>query len=394
MMLRRLAVASAVFALAACAPIQKQGAGAAATAAQDTERVSNQLAFDVASCPQPMQLPANITPNVLVGAMLAARPAVMECLVAPTSRGPAKSTKVLVKLSVNDQGGKHTVTGDNLSAEGQACIQKALETLIPLAALPKGSAPVSAEGDYSYEQGRSLGVTLGESVGSDYSGAVRLGQAQWCDCYGPFTTTVPPTLTASVRLAKGQTAPASITFEPAGSPEGETLAACLKQKMMALPVGTVAKAAQFSRTFTHYNARATEPAANMSPTARFNQLELARNYRTGEAAIALGGHEGATDAFDAAILKSQKAKGKMAGELATKCTQLLEAGTRWLSATEAQLKAEQAAVATAQELKAKDPMWAQVEAQLQPAVARTQEDLTNAQTRIKTDQETCAKMGK
>jgi hypothetical protein len=295
-------------------------------------------------------MPQGLTPNVLVGALVTARPAVMECLVAPTSRGAAKSTKVVLKLSVSDQGGKHTVSGENLTAEGQACVQKVVETMFPLAALPKGTAPASGEVDFTHEQGRSLGVTLGESVGSDYSGAVRLGQAQWCDCYAPFATTVPPTLKASVKLAKGQPAPASVIFEPAGSPEAETLAACLKQKMMALPVGQVTQDEQFSRSFTHYNSRAAEPEASMAAELRFNQLELARQYRTGEAQFALGAQEGATDAFDAALLKSQKAKGKMAAELATKCTQLLEADTRLVSAIEAQLKAEQSVLAGVQEL--------------------------------------------
>ncbi|HEX8700922.1 MAG TPA: hypothetical protein VF815_18905 [Myxococcaceae bacterium] len=400
MMLRRFAVASAVFTFTACAPVQKQGTGGdaaaagAPAAAQDTHRVSNQVAFDVASCPQTVTLPESVTPNALVGALKAARPAVMECLVAPTSRGPAKATNVVVKSSVSDQGGKHTVAGDNLSPEGQACIQKTLETMIPLKALPKGTAPALGEAEFAHEQGRSHGVTMGESVGSDYSGAVRLGQAQWCDCYAPFATTVPPSLRASVKLAKGQPAPANIAFDPAGSPEGEALAACLKGKMAALPLGNVTENMQFSRTFLHYNSRATEAVASMAPEARFNQLELARNYRTGEAQAALGAHEGATDALDSAIVKSQKAKGKMAGELAAKCAQLMEAGNRWVAATEAQMKAEQGVLASAQELKAKNPALGQLETQLQQLIATTQEDLTNAQARIKADQETCSKVGK
>lgn len=398
MMLRRLAVASAVLTLSACAGAQKKTAEgtdpAAAAAAEDTVRVSNQVAFDVASCSQPITLPQNVTPNALVGALKAARPAVMECMVAPTSRGPAKATNVVARLSVSDQGGKHTVTGDNLTPEGQACIQKTLETLIPLAPLPKGTAPASGEAEYSHEQGRSHSVAMGESVGSDYSAAVRLGQPQWCDCYAPFATTVPPSLRASVKLAKGQAAPANIAFDPAGSPEGETLAACLKGKMMALPLGTVAEDQQFSRTFLHYNSRAEEPAPTMAAELRFNQLELARNYRTGQAQAALGAHEGATDAFDAALIKSQKAKGKMAGEVADKCNKVLEAGNNWVAATEAQLKAEQAVMSSARELKAKNPALAQLETQLQQLIATTQEDLTNAQTRVKADQEACSKLGK
>jgi hypothetical protein len=402
MMLRRLAVASAVFTFTACAPVQKQGTGgeaAAAPASEDTVKVSNQVAFDIASCPQAVTLPDNATPNALVGALKAIRPSVMECMVAPSSRGPAKTTNVVAKLSVSDKETKATVAGDNLTPEGQACIQKTIETLIPLKPQPKGFAPSLGEAEFVHEAGRSHSVTLGESVGSDWSAAVRLGQPQWCDCYAAFATTAPPLLRASIKLAKGQAAPANIAFDPAGSPEGEALVACLKQKLMAVPLGTVAEDAQFSRAFLHYNSRAPEPSVGMAAEVRFNQVELARNYRTGAAQAALGAHESATDAFDAAIVKSQKAKDKAAkaaaaAEVAEKCTQLIDAGNKLVVATEAQLKAEMAVMASASELKAKNPALAQLETQLKELTMTTQEDLNNAQTRIKADQETCSKMGK
>jgi len=402
MMLRRLAVASAVLTFTACAPVQKKETGgdpAAVAGAGDTVKVSNQVAFDVASCSQTVTLPENPTPNALVGALKSIRPAVMECMVAPASRGLARTTNVVVKLSVSDKEFKHTVSGDNLSPEGQACIQKTVETLVPLKLMPKGFAPSLGEAEFTHEKERSYAVNMGESVGSDYSAAIRLGQLQWCDCYAPYANTVPPLLRASVKLAKGQTAPANIAFEPAGSPEGEALAACLKGKMAALPLGTVAEDAQFTRTFIHYNSRATEPLAGAVPEARFNQYELARNYRTGAAQAALGTYEAATDAFDAAIVKSQKAKDKAAKaasatEVAAKCAQLVDAGTKMVAATEAQLKAEQAVLAGAQEIKAKNPAVAQLEPQLQQLIATTQEDLNNSQTRIKADQETCSKLGK
>jgi len=73
---------------------------------------------------------------------------------------------------------------------------------------------------------------------------------------------------------------------------------------------------------------------------------------------------------------------------------VIEAGNNWVAATEAQLRAEQAVMSSARELKAKNPALAQLETQLQQLVATTQEDLTNAQTRIKADQETCSKLGK
>src|SRR5690606_30998369 len=156
MKLRHAAVAALVL-TAGCAPMQKQ-AGASAQAVQDTVRVSNQHPFDMAVCQsaQPLQLPQPINPDILVGALSLARPQVMECLVAPTSRGEAKSTLVVVKASVTPEGGKHTVSGENLTPEGQACVQKAVETLVPLAASPKGAAPVSAEAEFTHVQGRSL----------------------------------------------------------------------------------------------------------------------------------------------------------------------------------------------------------------------------------------------
>ncbi|MDY7233228.1 hypothetical protein [Hyalangium rubrum] len=387
MKLRHVVVASVVLTTVACAPIQKQGT---APTGGTAVKIGNQLPFDAASCSTSTKLPANVTPNGLLGALATARPAVMECLVAPTSRGPAQTSKVLVKASLSEQAGTYTITGENLTPEGQACVQKVMETGVPLAPIAKGAQPVSVEIDFSHEAGRSLGVTMGENPVSDYSGAVRLGQAQWCDCYAPFATTVPPTLKANIKLTKAQPNPTDVSFDPAGSPEGDALAACLKGKMMALPVAATDDI-QFTRNFTHFNSKATEPAANMTPEYRFFQLELSRNLRTAEANLALGAHEGASDAYDSTLMKSQKAKGKMAGEVTAKCQQLMDAGNAWVSALQAQQKAEQATLASATELKAKDAMWAQAEGQLQQVTTRTQEDLTNAQSRIKSDQEACAR---
>src|SRR5690242_4439097 len=101
MKLRHAAVASLVL-TASCAPMQKQGtAGATAQAAQDTVRVSNQHPFDMGVCQalQPLQLPQPVNPDLLLGAVSLARPQVMECLVPPSSRGEAKSTRVVVKSS-------------------------------------------------------------------------------------------------------------------------------------------------------------------------------------------------------------------------------------------------------------------------------------------------------
>ncbi len=394
MKLRHAAVASLVF-TATCAPMQKQG-GASAQAVQDTVRVSNQHPFDMAVCQpaQALQLPQPLNPDILLGALSLARPQVMECLVAPTSRGEAKSTRVVVKASVSPEGGKHTVSGENLTPEGQVCVQKAVETLVPLAASPTGAAPVSAEAEFTHEQGRSLAVTLGSDVGSDYSGAVRLGQPRWCDCYAGYTTQVPPTLMAHVSLAKGQTTPAEVTFDPIATPEGTALATCLQQKMMALPVKAPPDAMRFSRRFIHLNSRATEPSTDPLPEQRFVQNELVRQQRAAQSAMAFGARDSASEAYDAAVVKYQKSKDrKLLSELAAKCNQVVEADAGWVGAVEAQLKADQQSLAIAQELKVKDAAaWSGAAASVQEAVNSTQEELSRAQKRHEADREACSKM--
>jgi hypothetical protein len=393
MMLRRAVVASIVL-TASCAPVQKQGAAAAPV--QDTVRVSNQHPFDIAVCQasQAAPLPQPLNPDILLGALSAARPQVMECLVPPTSRGEGKSTRVVVKTQVSDQGGKHTVSSENLTPEGQACVQKAVESLVPLAASPKGAAPVSAETEFTHEQGRSLAVTLGSDSGSDYSGSVRLGQPQWCDCYAAYTTQVPPTLMARVHLAKGQATPAEVTFDPVTAPEGTALATCLQQKLMALPVKPPPDAMRFSRRFIHFNSKAAEPSTDPLPEQRFIQNELVRQQRAADTMLAFGARDSAGEAYDAVVVKSQKSKDKkLAAELVARCNQVAEADAKWVGAIEAQLKADQQALAIAQELKAKDAAaWTPAEASVQGSITSTQEELKRAQDRLAADRDACSKM--
>ncbi|HYH97506.1 hypothetical protein [Hyalangium sp.] len=393
MMLRRAVVASIVL-TASCAPMQKQGVAAAPV--QDTVRVSNQHPFDVAVCQasQAAPLPQPVNPDIMLGALSAARPQVMECLVPATSRGEGKSTRVVVRTQVSDQGGKHTVSGENLTPEGQACVQKAVESLVPLAASPKGAAPMSAETEFTHEQGRSLAVILGSDSGSDYSGAVRLGQPQWCDCYAAYTTQVPPTLMARVHLAKGQATPAEVSFDPVTAPEGTALATCLQQKLMALPVTPPPDAMRFSRRFIHFNSKAAEPSTDPLPEQRFIQNELVRQQRAADTMLAFGARDSAAEAYDAVVMKSQKSKDKkLAAELVTRCNQVAEADAKWVGAIEAQLKADQQALAIAQELKVKDAAaWTPAEASVQGAITSTQEELKRAQDRLAADRDACSKM--
>jgi hypothetical protein len=393
-MLRRLAIASVLF-TAACASQQKQQEAAVAAAAtvQERMRITNQPVFDVATChPRQLELPQPPNQGILVGALVSTRSQVMECLVDPKGRGPAPTTKVTLKTSVTDQAAAHTITGENLTPEGQACVQNAVNKAVQVQPLAKGGTPVDAEASFIHELNNSPAVSFGVNEGSDFSGQVRLSQPQWCDCYAAFTTQAPPVLTAKVTLKKASPTPADIAFEPTGNTEGEALAACLKAKIMALPAKVSSDELSFPHRFVHFHAQATQPAANLPPELRFYQLELVRGQRAADSAIAFGQRSNAAEVYDAIVAKYQKTKDwKLVPELKEKCAGLVKAADGWISAIEAQQAAEQATVTLVQELKAKDEGWSAVEAKSQEALTATQKDLETAKQRRQADEGACPK---
>ncbi|KFE67126.1 hypothetical protein [Hyalangium minutum] len=392
-MLRRLAI-GAVLVTAACAGQQKQEAAAAAAATvQERMRITNQPVFDVAVChPRALELPQPPNQGILVGALVSTRSQVMECLVDPKDRGPATTTKVTIKTTVNDQAATHTVTGENLTPEGQACVQNVVNKAVPVQPLAKGGTPVEAEASFIHELNNSPAVSFGVNEGSDFSGEVRLAQPQWCDCYAAFATQAPPVLTAKITLKKASPTAADVTFEPSGNTEGDQLAACLKQKILTLPAKVSSDELSFPHRFVHFHAQATEPAANLPPELRFYQLELVRGQRAADSAIAFGQRANAAEAYDAIVAKYQKSKDwKLVPELKEKCAALVKSADGWISAIEAQQAAEQATVTLVQELKAKDEGWTAVEAKSQEALTATQKDLETAKQRRQADEGACPK---
>ncbi|HYO51661.1 hypothetical protein [Archangium sp.] len=392
-MMRRIAIASVLLA-AGCAGQQgaqqkKQGP----TTIEERMRITNQSPFDVAVCQSKTPtLPQPANQGILVGAILAIRPEVMECLVDPKSRGEADTTRVVVKTTVNEQGGTHALSGENLTPESTACIQKVLDARVPLSALPKGAQPVASESTFVHEAGNSPSVRFGINPGSDFSGAVRLAQPTWCDCYAPFANKAPPILKASVELKKGAPTATTVTFDPVGTPEGDQLAACLQGKMMAVPAKLEVDQLKFPYRFVHFNSQATEPGADMPPELRFFQLELVRNQRSAEAAIAFGARANAAETYDAIVTKYQKTKDwKLIDELKARCKALVDSAQTWVNTLDAQLKVDQTTLALVQELKAKEAAWTEVETKSQEILANTQQDLATAQKRLEADQAACPK---
>jgi hypothetical protein len=394
-MLRRLAIAS-VLVTAACAGQQKAVDSAQAASVQERMRITNQPVFDVALChPRGLTLPQPPNQAILVGALISTRPQVMECLVDPKNRGPAATTKATVKTSVTDQAATHTIVGENLTPEGQACIQAVVDKAVPLQPLAKGAAPVTADAQFIHELNNSPAIVFGINEGSDFSGHVRLAQEQWCDCYASYATQAPVTLTAKIKLMKASPVPVDVTFEPSGSTEGDQLAACLKTKIAALPAKLSVDELTFPHRFVHFHSLATEPAASLPPELRFYQLELVRGQRAATTAIAFGTRANAAETYDAIVAKYQKSKDwKLVPELKEKCAALVKAADGWLAAIEAQQSSEQQTVTLVQELKAKDEAWAEVDTASQLALANTQKDLETAKQRRQQDEAACPKESK
>ena len=392
-MMRRIAIASLVLAAGCATQQEAQKKQQGPTTTEERMRITNQPPFDVAVCQQTAPtLPQPVNQGILVGAILAIRPEVMECLVDPKSRGEGTTTRAVVKTNVTDQGGAHAVTGENLTPEGTACIQKVVDARVPVAALPKGAQPVQSESTFVHEAANSPSVKFGINPGSDFSGAVRLGQTGWCDCYAGFATKTPLILKANVELKKGAANAVAITFDPVGNPEGDALAACLQGKMMAVPAKLEVEQLKFPYRFIHFNSKSTEPSPELTPELRFFQLELERNQRSANAAIAFGARLNAAEAYDAIVSKYQKTKDwKLIDELKGKCKALVDAAQGWVNTIDAQLKVDQATLALAQELKAKDPAWGEVETKSQEVINGTQQDLANAQKRLEADQGACPK---
>jgi hypothetical protein len=396
-MLRRLAVAS--FALtAACAGTQKTDSAAAGGQPMSKEervKITNQPPFDLVSCfPREMKMPEQSSQGVILGALLSARPQVQECLVDPKNRGPAAATKLNVKTTLTDQGATHAISGENLTPEGQACIQKVLDTQVQPAVLAKGAQPVEASIPFEHSASGLNSVTFGINEGSDFTGAVRLSQPGWCDCYANFKDKVPPTLTAKVKLVKAQQTPAEVTFAPSGSTEGDQLAACLQSKIAALPAKLTSDELGFSYRFVHFNSQAsTEASATLAPELRFLQLDLLRTQRAADQAMADGARAPAAQSFAEVVDRYQKTKNyRLFDELASKCNALVEADTRITEATQGRLATEQAALSIAQEMKAKDAEgWSDAEAATQKNLDETQKELAEAQKIATQDKGACPK---
>lgn len=370
-------------------------------------RITNISYTDLAVCyPKPPAAPAAVNKEVLIGLLLAARPQVMDCFVDPKNRGGEKETRVTLKATLDAGKVESTVTGENLSPEGKACVEGALNKWLgstpdlAAKASPAG-APVSAELPIQHVVGVSPSVTQGVNEGSDVAAAVRLAEGTWCDCYAEWKDAPPRTLKAKIRVLKRAGAsdppkvvsPAEVTFEPTQDAAADRVAACLQKKVSELKF--TAKSEEFTvpYSFLFVNTSQQTPlGADVAPEIQLVQLDGIRGYRAAEAVIAVGGRTAAALTYDGLVAKYKAKPASVPVEdLKARCADLVKADDGWIAAVERQLDIDQKTLSLVSEFKAKDPQWAKAEAAAQTKVDETKKDLEAAKKTKTDDTSICPK---
>jgi hypothetical protein len=397
-MFRRVAVAAFALSAAACAGKQQAPAEGAAPVSKETRsRLNNLTYFDLANCaPRELSVPKPANQPGIIGAVVATRPQVLECLVDPKHRGTAETTSVTVDTTVDATAAKHAVTGENLTPEGTACIEKVLNERVKLEPLAAGAQPVTAQTSFQHVSGRSPSVTMGLNVASDIAGTIRLATPSFCDCYAEYKDSVPPTLKAALDLPPNQPKLAPAVFEPA--PGTEALASCLQGKLAALDfTPTEAETKIPAYPFEVINSNASEEAAALSDEMRFTHLDAVRGQRVADVAMAVGQRMNAVTTYDAAVVafKDPKVpfkKKPTAQELVDKCAALVKADDSWIEGLQKQMALAERTLAFVQESKVKDPAWSEVEAPAAAQVETAKKDLAEAQAAKAADQKVCPKV--
>jgi hypothetical protein len=394
-------------ALTACAAEQVPGpqAGGKEQPKVEQQQIAAVGYFDLATLwPAPPAVPARVNKEILTGVEVAARPLVMECLVDPKNRGADKRTHVVVDASLTDAGVDHKISGENLTPAGTACVDAALKKWTgAVAALnaKAASGPVASHVEYEHVVGVSPAAVLGQNDASDLVARVRLALPGWGDCVADWKTAPPRMLKATIKLTKAagspapaEASPSEVTFEAAGDPTGEKVAACLKGKITALKVKSPAsEAITVPYVFRFVHSNITDALPGVTPEVQFAQLDLVRARRAAEAAVALGERGEAAGTYDLAV-KNYKAKAKpevTVKELKDKCAALLAADDKVIDAMKKQLTIEDTTHKLATEQKAKDASWAEAETSAAQKVQQAQKDVDGFQAQRKNDEGACPK---
>lgn len=380
MSLRHLALLSATLAALAAGP-SRAGAGDLG----GKQRLVNLVSFDVAVCWPPVEGVGNATDGaVITGVLLAARPAIVECLTGPGARGQAPNTEVVVDVTLDATGSRIRASGDNLTASGKSCIESAA-AMAPWKPLPKGHRQVS--GSITVQHGpTSPQVRFGVNEASDVAGKVRLAMKDWCDCFTLVADTAPPELEARLTVKKGRTA--SATFD---HNEGK-LAACLLPRLQGMDFLSSAQELVVPIPLMLLNSQAATENEKASPELQFAQLDAIRGRRASRLAMAVGARNVAVMAYDAQVAAfKKKGGGVTVKQLKESCGAMLRADDALIDANQKQLEIDERTLALATRLSATDKAWAQAARAAQTQVEASKADLQKAQGARAADLAVCPK---
>jgi hypothetical protein len=371
------------------------GAGAKA----DGQKVAAVDYFDVASVTAaPPALARRPGTEGLLGLDMAARPALLECLVDPRNRGGEKATHVVVEATIAGEAVQHKVSGTNLTPAGVACMEGALKAWTK--DVPAGAgAPAASHMELDHVVGVHPAVGIGNGDASDLAAAVRLALPGFGECFAGWKSAAPRTLHATLRAAKPRDAsPAvllsSVAFDPTPDPVAGKVASCLEDKLRALPVkppGGDSVTTSVAIRLVHSGIEGLLPEA--SPDLQLVELDLQRAKRIADVTLAVDEHAQALATYDD-LVRRYKNRGKpevTLADLKDKCAALVAADDRLLAASERQSAIEQATHHFAEERNAKDPSWTEAEAMSAKSLSEAEKELAAHQGLRRSDEAACPK---
>ena len=367
----------------------------------EKQRIANPGYFDVATC-APAKPKLSGTPNkqTLQGALQFARPLLWDCLTDPKNHGPDAVAKLVVDASVANKALAAKVSGTNVTPDGIACAQKAVDGY--LGSLGLGATQM-ADSAARYELNRNLGgafpaPVLGLNEASDAAARVRLALPAACDCFGDVATTAPfAVLKGQFKLTKpdkpAEISPSEVTFQPANDAAGDKLAACLKGNISALkmPAPTNDLIVPFTVRLVNSNVAGKLPGA--TPDVQFAQYDLESSL-AGAQALLDDGSRMAPAAHFSELINSYNAhkKGLKLTDVAASCPPLLEADKRLVDDTQHFADLSKEIHEFIAGLAAKEPAWASSEKATADRAAAVQKQLAAVQMERDGDTANCGKV--
>ena len=368
----------------------------------EKQRIANPGYFDVAVC-APAKPKLSGTPNkqTFSGVIQFAKPELWDCLSDPKHHGADPVAKLAVDLSVANKAVLAKVTGTNVTPEGLACAQKAIDTYV--ASLGIDASKIAPDTEARVELARNLGgafpaPVLGLNEASDAAARVRLSLPAACDCFGDVSKDAPfAVLKGQLKLAKpekpAEVSPTEVTFQPTNDAAGDKLAACLKDKVSALkmPAPTTDLIVPFTVRLVNSNVGGKLPGA--TPDVQFAQYDLESSLAGAQALLDDGARTGPASHF-AELINSYNAhkKGLKLTDVAASCPPLLAADKQLVDDTQHFADLSKEIHAFIAGLAAKEPAWGSTEKATAQCAAAVQQQVAAVSTERDGDTANCGKV--